>query len=141
MRPLLKNWLIPSIEGKSIHCCFVMKVIADPMTEGDQTLRDIRQTYLPETVLAYVSALHFAGTGLSRDNLLEAMELAAVIAERNSDLSESFVKAGRVKELVEVFAACSKALAITTGEKRAAGSSSKKLREMGWSRDLWSVKP
>ncbi|CAM1507317.1 Fc.00g069580.m01.CDS01 [Cosmosporella sp. VM-42] len=123
MRPLLKNWLIPSIE------------------EGDDELRALRQAYLPETVLAYVSALHFAGTGLSRDNLLEAMELAAVIAERNSDLSESFVKAGRMKELVEVFAACSKALAITTGEKRAAGSSSKKLREMGWSRDLWSVKP
>ena len=109
-------------------------------TEGDEELRDLRKAYLPETILAYISSLHFAGTGLSRDNLLECMELAAIIAERSSDLSISFMDAGRMKELVEAFAAVSKALAISTGEKRATGASSKKLREMGWSRDLWSVK-
>ncbi|RYY09563.1 MAG: hypothetical protein EON55_18130, partial [Alphaproteobacteria bacterium] len=49
--------------------------------DGDDELRDIRQAYLPETLLAYVSTLHFAGTGLSRDNLLECMELASIIAE------------------------------------------------------------
>ena len=109
--------------------------------EGDQELRDLRQAYLPETVLAYVGTLHFAGTGLSRDNLLECMELASIIAERDSDLSVAFLEAGRMKELVEVFAASSKALAISTGEKRTTNTGSKKLREMGWSRDLWSVKP
>ncbi|KAK7398017.1 Nucleoporin nup84 [Neonectria punicea] len=123
MQPLLSTWLLVGIE------------------EGDEELRELRQAYLPETILAYVSALHFAGTGLSRDNLLEAMELAAIIAERGSDLSTVFVAAGRMKELLEVFAACSKALAISTGEKRATGAGSKKLREMGWSRDLWAVKP
>lgn len=139
MQPLLKSWLAAGIEGR--HKSYTSeKMATNTVTEGDDELKDLRQVYLPETVLAYVSALHFAGTGLSRDNLLECMELAAVIAERNSDLSNSFVAAGRMKELVEAFAACSKALAISTGEKRAAGSSSKKLREMGWSRDLWSVK-
>ncbi|EWG38142.1 hypothetical protein FVEG_01455 [Fusarium verticillioides 7600] len=123
MQPLLKNWLLVGIE------------------EGDQELRDLRQAYLPETVLAYVGTLHFAGTGLSRDNLLECMELASIIAERDSDLSVAFLEAGRMKELVEVFAASSKALAISTGEKRTASTGSKKLREMGWSRDLWSVRP
>ncbi|KAI5462992.1 nuclear pore protein 84/107 [Mariannaea sp. PMI_226] len=123
MQPLLQNWLVSGIE------------------EGDDELRELRQAYLPETIMAYVSTLHFAGTGLSRDHLLECMELAATIAERNSDLSTVFVAAGRMKELVEAFAACSKALAISTGEKRAVGSGNKKLREMGWSRDLWSVKP
>ncbi|KAM5524648.1 hypothetical protein FOXYSP1_00691 [Fusarium oxysporum f. sp. phaseoli] len=118
MQPLLKNWLLVGIE------------------EGDQELRDLRQAYLPETVLAYVGTLHFAGTGLSRDNLLECMELASIIAERDSDLSVAFLEAGRMKELVEVFAASSKALAISTGEKRTASTGSKKLREMGWSRDL-----
>ncbi|KAH7136589.1 nuclear pore protein 84/107 [Dactylonectria macrodidyma] len=122
MQPLLDNWLLLGIE------------------EGDADLRGLRQAYLPETILAYISALHFAGTGLSRDNLLECMELAATIAERGSSLSTVFVEAGRMKELLEVFAACSKALAISTGEKRANGSGNKKLREMGWSRDLWSVK-
>lgn len=96
--------------------------------------------YLPETLLAYVSTLHFAGTTLTRDNFLECMELAATIAEKESDVAACFVKANRMKELVEAFAACSKALAIASGEKKAAGSSNKKLREMGWSRDLWSVK-
>ncbi|KAF4947229.1 hypothetical protein FGADI_10537 [Fusarium gaditjirri] len=118
MQPLLKNWLLAGIE------------------EGDEELRDLRQAYLPETVLAYVGTLHFAGTGLSRDNLLECMELASIIAERDSDLSVAFLEAGRMKELVEVFTASSKALAISTGEKRTSSTGSKKLREMGWSRDL-----
>ncbi|KAI1057822.1 hypothetical protein LB506_000059 [Fusarium annulatum] len=112
MQPLLKNWLLVGIE------------------EGDQELQDLRQAYLPETVLAYVGTLHFAGTGLSRDNLLECMELASIVAERDSDLSVAFLEAGRMKELVEVFAASSKALAISTGEKRTASTGSKKLREM-----------
>ncbi|UKZ77966.1 hypothetical protein TrVFT333_005700 [Trichoderma virens FT-333] len=122
MRPLLKGWLLPAIKS------------------GDSELRDIRAAYLPETILAYISALHFAGTGLSRDNLLECMELAALVAERESDLKEVFTEAKRMTELVEAFAACSKALAIATGEKRPSGSGSKRQREMGWSRDLWSVK-
>lgn len=114
---------------------------ADTGTEGDDELKEVRRGFLTETVLAYVSALHFTGTALSRDNLLECMELASVIAERNSDLATSFVEAGRMKELVESLTACSKALAISTGEKRSAGLGNKKLREMGWSRDIWSVKP
>ncbi|KAJ3511175.1 hypothetical protein NM208_g15454 [Fusarium decemcellulare] len=126
MQPLLSNWLLAGIEGMLTQFAPV-PFNSDLGADGDDELRELRQAYLPETILAYVSALHFAGTGLSRDNLLECMELAAVIAERSSDLSTSFVAAGRMKELVEVFAACSKALAISTGEKRAAGSSSKKL--------------
>jgi nuclear pore complex protein Nup107 len=109
-------------------------------TGGDEELRHIRQTYLPETILAYISALHFGGTSLSRDNLLESMDLATVIAGHDSDLAASFVEAGRMTELVESLTACSKALAVATGEKRAIGSSNKKLREKGWARDLWSVK-
>ncbi|SPO04213.1 related to nuclear pore protein [Cephalotrichum gorgonifer] len=123
MQPLLGGWLLVGIQ------------------EGDSELARLRQTYLPETVLAYVSTLHFAGTCLSRDYLLESMELASVVADKNSDIATCFVEARRMKELVESFALCSKALAVTTGEKKASGSSSKKLREAGWSRELWSVKP
>ncbi|KAK1503392.1 hypothetical protein CTAM01_04704 [Colletotrichum tamarilloi] len=108
--------------------------------QEDQDLQALREAYLPETILAYISTLHFAGTTLTRDNFLECMELAATIAEKGSDVAECFAKAKRMKELVECFAACSKALAVASGEKKAANSSSKKLREMGWSRDLWSVK-
>lgn len=107
---------------------------------GDLQVAQIRQMYLPETILAYISALHFAGTGLSREWLLESMHLATVIAEKDSDLEATFVEAKRVKELLEAFTASSKALAIATGEKRAAGNKGKMHRELGWSRDLWSVK-
>jgi nuclear pore complex protein Nup107 len=92
-------------------------------------------------VLVFISTLHFAGTSLSRDNLLECMNLAAVIAEKDSDVAQEFVKAGRMKELVEAFASCSKALAVWTSEKRGGQTNSRKLRETGWSRELWSVKP
>ncbi|GKT48393.1 nucleoporin NUP84 [Colletotrichum spaethianum] len=119
VRPLLKDWL---------------------RSQEDGELEALRDMYLPETLLAYISTLHFAGTTLTRDNFLECMELAATVAEKDSDVAECFMKANRMKELVESFAACSKALAIASGEKKAASSSSKKLREMGWSRDLWSVK-
>ncbi|KAK0383311.1 hypothetical protein NLU13_9224 [Sarocladium strictum] len=123
VQPLLSEWLLTGIAA------------------GDKELLRLRQTYLTETILAYVSALHFAGTTLSRDYHLECMELASTIAEGESDLAASFLEAGRMRELVEAFAACSKALAVATGGAgRSAGVSNKKLREMGWSRDLWSVK-
>ncbi|PHH91262.1 hypothetical protein CDD83_1124 [Cordyceps sp. RAO-2017] len=122
MQPMLDGWLLTSIEG------------------GDKELGELRRIYLPEAILAFVSGMHYAGTGLSRDNLLECMDLAGLVAERNSDLAQVFVKAGRMRELVESFAACSKALATMNVDKRAAGSSSKKLRETGWSRDLWAIK-
>lgn len=142
MPPLLShNWLLTGIEGTSSW--FNLSIVAqfaNQETAGDEELGELRQAYLPETMLAFVSGLHYAGTGLSRDNLLECMDLAGLVAQRNSELAKVFVKAGRMTELVEAFAAASKALAIATGEKRATGSGSKKMREMGWSRDLWAVK-
>lgn len=140
MKPLLNKWLVAAIEGMLDGLTLAETDNTDIVVDGDQELRDLRQTYLPETILAYISALQFAGTGASRDNLLECMELAAVIAANNSELAVVFQRSSRMKELVEALAACSKALAIATGDKRANGSSNKKLREMGWSRDLWSVK-
>ena len=107
----------------------------------DDDFPELRSAYIPETILTYVSSLHFAGTSLSRDNLLECMELAAVVADKNSDVAVEFVRCGRMKELVDAFASCSKALAIWTTEKKGSQSGSKKLREMGWSRELWSIKP
>ncbi|SPQ18912.1 f17beb48-3f0b-45fa-891a-a00480ad50b1 [Thermothielavioides terrestris] len=122
MQPVLRNWLLVS-------------------NEVDEDFQELRAAYIPETVLAYISCLHFAGTSLSRDNLLECMELAAVIAEKGSDVAQEFMACNRMKELVEAFASCSKALAIWTSDKKGSQTSSKKIREMGWSRELWSIKP
>ncbi|RDA90248.1 hypothetical protein CP533_6237 [Ophiocordyceps camponoti-saundersi (nom. inval.)] len=106
MLPLQKGWLLTSIEA------------------GDDGLYMLRQTFLPEVILAMLVGMHFAGISLSRDNLLESMDLAVTIAQSESDLAGSFVHAGRMGELMETFAACSRALAAAKSDKRATGSSS-----------------
>lgn len=101
----------------------------------------MREAYLPDTIIAYIATLQYAGSCLTRENLLEAMDLAAIIAEKDSDIADLFVKTGRMKELVEAFASCSKALAVHAAEgKKESRAGSKKIKEMGWSRDLWTVK-
>ncbi|KAI0387309.1 nuclear pore protein 84/107 [Hypomontagnella monticulosa] len=123
MRPILNNWLMESIEE-------------------DEDFTYLRDAYLPEMIIGYVSVLHFVGTTLTRDNLLECMELASVIAKKDADVAAVIMKAGRMKELVEGFANCSKALAISGTDKKGAGGNSSKrmMREHGWTRELWSVK-
>ncbi|KAI0828388.1 nuclear pore protein 84/107 [Hypoxylon sp. FL0890] len=123
MQPILNNWLMESIEE-------------------DEDFAYLRDAYLPETIIGYVSVLHFAGTTLTRDNLLECMELASVIAKKDADVAAVIMKAGRMKELVEGFANCSKALAISSNDKKGPGgiNSKRMMREHGWTRELWSVK-
>ncbi|KAI1415660.1 nuclear pore protein 84/107 [Hypoxylon sp. FL1857] len=123
MRPILNNWLMESVEE-------------------DDDFTYLRDAYLPETIIGYVSVLHFAGTALTRDNLLECMELASVIAKKDADVAAVIMKAGRMKELVEGFANCSKALVISSNDKKGPGgiNSKRMMREHGWTRELWSVK-
>ncbi|KAF3764894.1 hypothetical protein M406DRAFT_292118 [Cryphonectria parasitica EP155] len=128
MKPILKGWLLET---------------NDPQNELE--FAHLREAYLPETLIAYVSALQYAGSSLTRDNLLEAMNLAAVVAERNSDVAALLVKTGRLKELIEAFASVSKALAAEppTEKKKASKAgqtSAKKMRELGWSKELWNVR-
>ncbi len=131
MQPVLKNWLLVSNEGREPFSSlrFGGLTVAGSV---DKEFHELREAYIPETVLAYISCLHFAGTSLSRDNLLECMDLAAVIAEKGSDVAKEFMKGNRMKELVEAFASCSKALAIWTSDKKASQTNSKKIRELGW---------
>lgn len=128
MKPVLRGWLL------------------ETNNEDDELeFAQLRETYLPDAIIAYVAALQYAGGQLTRENLLEAMDLAATIAERDSDVAALFMRTGRMKELVEAFASCSKALvAEPEKEKKKTGkagqTSAKKMREMGWSKELWSVK-
>lgn len=127
MKPVLKGWLLETHDRND-----------------ELEFATLRELYLPETLIAYVSALQYAGSSLTRDNLLEAMDLAAVVAERNSDIAALLVKTGRMKELVLAFASVSKALAAEPAEKKKAiktgQTSIKKMREMGWSKELWNVR-
>jgi nuclear pore complex protein Nup107 len=100
----------------------------------------LREAYLPATLLAYITILQFAGVQLTRDFLLDCMELSAIIAEKNSDLLELFTKTGQMQELVEVLALSSKSLLLASSIPKNKRPRSKKLRLRGWSQELWNVR-
>jgi nuclear pore complex protein Nup107 len=127
MKPLLNGWLLPR-DGS--------------LVSPDPDFQELRETFLPDVIIAYAATLQFAGTTNTRDYLLECMELAAIIAAEHSDTVRLFEESGRIEELLRSFASASKALAIwTSDQKKGAGTTSKRMREMGWSREIWSVKP
>ncbi|KAL3420700.1 Nucleoporin NUP84 [Phlyctema vagabunda] len=100
----------------------------------------IREAFLPEALLAYISILRFAGFKLTRQFFMECMDLSTHVAAEDSDLLELFVKTGRVPELVEEFASASKKLLITTTSgKKSGAQKSKKLRSKGWTQELWNI--
>ncbi|KAI9763348.1 MAG: Nucleoporin nup84 [Candelina submexicana] len=103
VEPLLHGWLVHPMDD----------------TEAAE-VEKIRNSYLPEVVLAYHTVLHCAGHYLSRENLLRSMDLATVIAAEDSDLAPCFTAAGRMKELVDAMALTSKAIlrANETGNSR-----------------------
>jgi nuclear pore complex protein Nup107 len=86
-------------------------------------------------------SLQFAGSALTRDFLMECMELSSLIAEEDSDLLNLFIETGRMQELVEALAMASKTLLLVTSTRQAPGSRSKKMRLRGWSTELWNIKP
>lgn len=103
----------------------------------------IRETYLPETILAWIATLQMAGAVLTRDYLMTSMELSTIMADENSDLLELFSKTGRMPELVNALASASKELLLVSSRSKRSTTSknSKKMKEKGWTTDLWNVKP
>ncbi|KAJ9656171.1 Nucleoporin nup84 [Neophaeococcomyces mojaviensis] len=77
--------------------------------EEKEDLRLIRNHYLPECVLGYNSALYFAGFAISRQHLVQCMDLAQEVAQ-NDSLTQTFVASKRMQELVTAFALDSQAL-------------------------------
>ncbi len=69
------------------------------------------------------------------------MDLATVIAAEDTDLTDLFMKTGRLPELVQALAGNSISLLWSTGPGKSRPGQSKKLRERGWTRDVWSIKP
>lgn len=102
-------------------------VLLNPV-DGDEAedLTAIRNTLLPEIIIAYAVMLYSAGSLISRDCLLESMDLSTVIANEKggndgkqpNGLVECFVKAGRMRELVNIFALTSKTMLVTKAEGR-----------------------
>jgi nuclear pore complex protein Nup107 len=81
-----------------------------------------------------------AGILLTRDFLMEAMDLATIIAAEDSDLLELFTTTGRMPQLVDALASASKQLLISTSSKKGTATQSKKMRAKGWTHELWNVK-
>lgn len=104
-------------------------------TDAEATeLEFIRSTYLPEVILAYHSALYFAGHALGREILVQCMTLATVVAG-SPVLTDSFMASGRMAELVDAFALSSIALMDTKEPKM------KKKLPQGARFDIWKIKP
>ena len=92
---------------------------------------------MPEIILAYNSALHFDGHALSRELLLKCLDLAATIAAKGSDLTECFVAAGRVSELVDSMAITSKS--ILHAEEKGAKAGKRGKKSSGKNPAIWSI--
>ncbi|KAI9644561.1 Nucleoporin nup84 [Ciborinia camelliae] len=124
VKPLFDGWLTTSLQDQP-------------------EFAKLRETYLPETILGWIATLQMAGRLLTRDYLMGSMDLATIIAAEDSDLLELFSKTGRMPELVNTLASASKELLITSSKSKRSATSknSKKMKERGWTTDLWNVKP
>lgn len=67
-------------------------------------MTQIRNTYLPEIVLAYNAFLCGAAHLASRDHFISSMELASTVADDNTGLADAIMQAGRMREVVTSFA-------------------------------------
>ncbi|KAK5168083.1 Nucleoporin nup84 [Saxophila tyrrhenica] len=124
MKPILKGILQNSTDPGEAH-----------------DLSIIRENYLPEMVIAYNTVLHAAGNLITRDSLLDSMELGVSIAngkkkDEDNGLQKVFVKAGRMRELVESLALTSKVMLIL----RAEGKEHKVKKERrGQDLGIWEI--
>lgn len=99
----------------------------------------IRAAYLPPIILAFNNILHICGGMLSRDNYLECLNLATFVAEAQNDLDELFTRAGKMEELVQAMADDSLALLGSASGDKGTGTVNKRLKALGWTRDIWDV--
>ncbi|KAK5956547.1 Nucleoporin nup84 [Knufia fluminis] len=111
--------------------------------QEDHDLRQIREHYLPECILAYNSALYFGGHAITRQHLVQCMELAQQVAQ-NETLTGAFVASRRMQELVTAFAHDSQALLRANEHSSAStrGRGSKRSSvsgEKGGRTDIWQV--
>lgn len=111
--------------------------------QEDQDLREIRNHYLPECVLAYNSALYFGGHAITRQHLIQCMNLAQEVAQ-NETLTQAFVASKRMQELVTALALDSQALlrANEHGSSSTRGRRGKRLStgaEPTGRADIWQV--
>lgn len=146
VEPLLNDWLLHPMTGTLLpsddllSClCTNVSVFGNDTDNEASELAEIRTAYLPEVVLAYNSVLHFAGHAISREMLLQCMQLAAVVAAQDSDVAACFNSAGRMSELVDAFAITSKSI-LKANEQGSKTSKGRKKSQHGETLELWTIK-
>ena len=112
----------------------ILRVSTDEREAAD--LQHIRKTIIPEVIIAYNTALYSAGPTISRDSYIESMDLSVAIADETNGLTECFVAAGRMRELVSSFAQTSKLMLVM----KASGRLRKRNKE-GKSLGIWEIGP
>ena len=141
MYPLLHGWLQYPENGshKSTSSSYCSMIDHDADVEATD-FKQIRVTCLPEVVLAYNAILNHSGYYISRDILLKSMDLAALVAAEESDLTACFTEAGRMAELVDSLALSSQNM-IQAEEQGSRGGKGKSKRKLdGASLGLWTMK-
>ena len=103
-------------------------------------LDSLRTNTLPEIVFAYLSILNHDGHFLSREVLLKAMDLAALIAAEGSELALCFVNAGRMAELVETLANVSRSILRADEMGSKGGKKARRVGMKGENLELWSTR-
>ncbi|KAL1961949.1 hypothetical protein VTN77DRAFT_730 [Rasamsonia byssochlamydoides] len=109
-------------------------VLTDARDETEaEELEFIRHTYLPEVFLNYHSALYYGSLKLSRDILVQCMNLSILIS-RDQSVIDSFIASKRMGELVDALALSSAAMVNTPPTK------GKKKFDYGGRLDIWNIK-
>ena len=85
-------------------------------------------------MLAYNIVLSFSALYVSRDVLLKGMDVAAVVAAKNSDLASLFLSSNRMPELVDSLAQLS--TSILKAEELGTRSGKRSTTKLS----LWSIK-
>ena len=99
----------------------------------------IRDQFLPELLVAYITALNFYAHAVSRDYLIECMELVAYIADESKGrhIVETLMRTKRMVEFVELVTRVSREMVGANETSQKGGNPKKKVsRKMG----LWSVR-
>ncbi|KAK0869962.1 Nucleoporin nup84 [Friedmanniomyces endolithicus] len=104
--------------------------------EEDQKQLDLlRNTYLPEVLIAYATALYTAGPTISRESYIESMDLSVAIAAEDNGLTDTFTTAKRMRELVNVFAQTSKMMLVMKGINKKVRKADKMGKDLG----VWEI--
>jgi nuclear pore complex protein Nup107 len=121
----------------------------------DERFRAMREAYLPDMIIGYITALTFAGTFLSREHFLKCLELSSIItSDENKELVEALQKTKRVYLLVHTLGMANRQLlrmnemAMKNGEEGSGKTRASKRRKVSggnWRSDegrtleLWNV--